>query len=180
MSSRADTHLTRRRVLAATVTGTALGGLATHFVFAGAARRLLDVHFAALHHQAAAAAGIWMHNATIFLGFVVFLGCAHVLQASQQLGRFERRILRACDGVLCLWATGTSTLAGMLIGAYGTRQISAFLPQAPVEIAAWMLLLVLYVDVRRGRATVAFTVRRLPVILALLALGAVLELWAGA
>jgi hypothetical protein len=180
MSSRADTHLTRCRVLATAASGAVLGGLATHLAFAAAARRLLAVHFAAVHHDAAAAAGVLTHNATILAGFAVFLSCAHVLQDSEQLGRFERASLRVCDGVFCLWATGTATLAGVLIGAYGTRQIRAFLPQAPVEIAAWLLLIVLYVDVRRRRATLACTARRLPVILALLALGAVLELWAGA
>jgi hypothetical protein len=78
------------------------------------------------------------------------------------------------------WAAGSSLVAGVLLGAYGTRQLAVFLPDGPVEVAAWLLLIVLYLDVRCGRATPKTAVGWLAAVAGLLAIAAVLELGAGA
>jgi hypothetical protein len=158
---------------------TAGAALVTRLAFQHATRSLLRVHFAAVPHHAASALGIWMHNGTIVVGFAVFLGCAHFTQRDPHAGRAERRILRACDGALLLWATGTAVFAGVLAGAYGSRQLHAFLPQGPVEVAAWALLIALYIEVRRQQLAVVRAARLLAVVLAMLAVAAVLELWVG-
>lgn len=172
-------RLTRWRVLGAMLAAAVLGAAGTRIGFQMPARRLLAVHFTELQVRPAVAFGIWRHNVTIVAGLAVAMLCAKIVQASNMAGRFEQVILLACDATLCAWATGTAALAGVLIGAYGARQIRAFLPQGPVEITAWLALIVLYVDVRRRRATVAVVVRRLAVVVVLLAAAAVLELWAG-
>jgi hypothetical protein len=172
-------HLTRRFALA---TGVLLGltassALLIRLAFEQPARRLLDVHFAVVRQDAASALGIWAHNTTIVLGFAVFMACSSI--AGQTRRAPERMLLGACDLALCLWAAATALLAGVLLGAYGARQARAFLPQGPVELAAWSLLIVLYVDVRRRRLSAGPAATRLAAILGLLGVAAVLELWAG-
>ncbi len=75
---------------------------------------------------------------------------------------------------------GSAALAGVLTGAYGLAQIRAFLPQGPVELTAWALLIALYVQVRRQRVGAWRAVCQLALILLILAAAAVLELWLGA
>jgi hypothetical protein len=157
-----------------------VAALLTRLVFREAARRLLRVHFVAVPHHAGDALGIWLHNATIVLGFAIFLGCAQLAQRAPDAARTEWAILRAGDGAMFIWATWTAVLAGVLAGAYGSVQIRAFLPQGPVEIAAWALLIALYIRVRRQRLAAGTTALLLAVVLVMLALSAVLELWAGA
>ncbi len=168
-------------VLAYLSTVAAAAGLATSLGGFGApVRGVLRVHFTTIAHHVGEAVGIWVHNATIVAGFAIFLGGARLAQRDPTASRAERAILRACDLALLAWANGSAILAGLLTGAYGPRQLHAFLPQAPVEITAWALLIALYIDVRRQRATVLEIVWGFGVVLALLAAGAVLELWAGA
>jgi Stage II sporulation protein M len=155
------------------------GAVLTRTAFQRATRGLLRVHFAAVAHHAGNALAIWLHNATIVMGFAVFLGCAQFTQRDPHTGRAERTILRACDGALMLWATGTAVLAGALAGAYGSRQLHAFLPQGPIEVTAWALLIALYIKVRRQQVAADRAARVLMVVLAMLAVAAVLELWVG-
>jgi hypothetical protein len=167
-------------VMAYLLTVAGAGAAITRLAFAARAKRLLRVHFIGVSHHAAAAAGIWVHNARIFIGFAVFLACAYFIQRDERSARTERAILRACDGALLLWATGTAALAGVLTGAYGLAQIRAFLPQGPVELAAWALLIALYIQIRKRRVRAGPAVRQLALVLFLLAVAAVLELWLGA
>lgn len=176
---RNQTWLTKRRVLGAMLTGAVLAAIGTRIGFQTPARRLLAVHFMALQAKPTVAFGIWRRNLRILAGLAGAMLCAQFVQSSTTVGRFERVMLRVCDATLCLWAIGTAVLAGVLIGAYGTRQIRGFLPQGPIEIAAWLALIVLYVDVRHRRVTIRPAVRRLAVIAVLLAAAALLELWAG-
>jgi hypothetical protein len=176
-----------RRAGAARLAGVLLAltlavALCTHLAFVGPARRILAVHFAVVPHEARQAVVIWLHNTRILLGFVVFLVCAKFTQATPPRARsltawFERLLLRVCDALVCVWALGTATLAGVLLGAYGARQLRVFLPDGPVEMAAWALLIALYIDVRRERASLKACAARLAVVLVLLTLAAVLELW---
>lgn len=158
----------------------AMAALITRLAFQPAIQQLLRVHFVAVSHHADSALGIWLHNARFVTGFAVFLGCARLAQQDAHTARTERTILRACDGLLVAWATGTALLAGVLLGAYGSRQVRAFLPQGPVELLAWALLIGVYIGVRRQWLGALRAARLLAAVLAILAASAVLELWVGA
>lgn len=160
---------------------TALAATTTGVLFAHQTRGLLAVRFARLPVTAGAAAGIWLHNLRSELGVAVF---AVLDPASRRLldggSRVWRRLLVGFGDVLIgCWAVGSSLIAGVLLGAYRTRQLAVFLPDGPVEVTAWLLLIVLYVDVRRGRSTPRSAAACLAVVAGLLAVAAVLELGTG-
>jgi len=161
---------------------TAVAAVTTGLLFAHQARALLAVHFTRIPVTAGDAASIWLHNLRSELGVAVF---AVVDPVSSRLldgdSRVWRRLLVGFgDVVMTCWAVGSSLIAGVLLGAYGMRQLAAFLPDGPVEVTGWLLLIVLYVDVRRGRTTLMKAAAWLVVVAGLLALAAVLELGAGA
>lgn len=161
---------------------TMLAAALTAVLFAGEARALLAVHFATLPPTASEAAGIWLHNLRSELGVAVFAFvdpvCRHVLDGADPVWR--RLLVGVGDVFVAGWAIGSSVVAGLLLGAYGMRQLEAFVPDGPVEVTAWLLLIVLYVDVRRGRTSGRAAALWLLAVAALLALAAVLELEAGA
>jgi hypothetical protein len=160
---------------------TVLAAALTGVLFAGQARALLAVHFAVLPATASEAAGIWLHNLRSELGVAVFAfvdpACRHLLDGADPVWR--RLLVGVGDVFVAGWAMGSSVVAGVLLGAYGMRQLEAFVPDGPVEVTAWLLLIVLYVDVRRGRTSGRTAAVWLLAIAALLAVAAVLELEAG-
>jgi hypothetical protein len=185
MTGRLFRVLARRDVAA--LAGGLLGitGLATALtglLVAGEARVLLAVHFATLPGTASEAAGIWLHNLRSELGVAVFAfidpACRHLLDDGEPVWR--RLLVGVGDLCVAGWAVGSSIVAGVLLGAYGMRQVAAFVPDGPVEVTAWLLLIVLYMDVRRGRITGRASAVWLVAVAALLAIAAVLELEAGA
>jgi hypothetical protein len=159
---------------------TGLAAAATALLFAGEARSVLAVHFAPPPATAGDAAGIWLHNLRCELGVAVFAfldpACRRLIDGAKPLWR--RLLVGVGDVCVAGWATGSSIVAGVLLGAYGMRQLEAFLPDGPVEVTAWLLLLVLYLDVRRGRASARTAEVSLFVIAALLAVAAVFEVGA--
>jgi hypothetical protein len=178
--------LVRHRDLALVAGGllmvSAISAAGTGVLFAHQARTVLAVHFARLPATAGDAAGIWLHNLRVELGVAVF---AFLEPASRRLLDGGRRVCRRLllgfgDVLVAGWAVGSSILAGVLLGAYGTRQLAVFLPDGPVEVTAWLLLVVLYLDVRRARITPKTAAGRLALVAGLLAVAAVLELGAGA
>jgi hypothetical protein len=160
---------------------TTAAALLTGLLFPGQARAVLAVHFVRIPATSGQALAIWLHNARVVIGVGVFAAARHVSRAfvDDAFAVWDRAIVALCDGMLGLWAVGSSLTAGVLLGAYGTRQLEAFLPDGPVEVAAWLLLLVLYLDVRQGRATASQTTSQLGVVLTVLGVAALLELWAG-
>jgi len=66
------------------------------------------------------------------------------------------------------------------LGAYGSAQLGAFLPDGPVEVTAWALLLALYINARRGHDEWRQTLWGLVSVEVLLALAAILEAFGGA
>jgi hypothetical protein len=168
-------------VLGVVLSVAAAAALLSGLLFAVQARHLLAVHFASIPDTPAQAFAIWIHNCRSILGVAVF---AVARPASQRLlpdgtPAFERVIMRVCDAIVGLWAIGYAAGAGLLLGAYGGRQLRAFLPEGPVEVTAWVLLVVLYLDLRRNRLTPTQAALRIAAIVATLAVAAVLELRAG-
>jgi len=174
-----------RRDLAVVTLGLAATSCAAAAVtglwLAAPARSLLAVHFQAIPRTAGTATAIWLHNAKQLLGVAVFAVAQPAARAllDGARPRWQHLALFGCDILIGGWAIGSSLAAGVLVGAYGSRQLRNFVPYAPVEITAWLLLVVLYLDLRRGRAGLRDAAARLGLVAALLALAAVLELWAG-
>ncbi len=165
-------------VLAGGLAGITVSAAAiTALMFAGDARALLAVHFAAVPATAGDAVGIWLHNLRSELGVAVFAfidpACRYLLDGARPLWR--RLLVTAGDLCVAGWAIGSSLIAGVLLGAYGIRQLTVFLPDGPVEVAGWLLLIVLYRDVRRGRTTGKAAAAWLVAIGGVLAVAAVLE-----
>lgn len=156
----------------------AAGGLLTRAGFAPAARRLLKVHFTPVQPDMMQALAIWAHNSRFLFGIALFAVCVRVAR-SGVMSAGARVILTVCDLIVVVWAAGTAALAGVLLGAYGTRQLSAFLPQGPVEVLAWALLIAIYIDVRSRRPPITQVLARLATVEVLLATAAILELWVG-
>jgi hypothetical protein len=161
---------------------TVLAAALTGALCCGQARVLLAVHFTAQPATSSEALGIWLHNLRSELGVAVFAfidpACRHLLDGGEPVWR--RLLVSVGDVCVAGWAVGSSTLAGVLLGAYGARQLEAFVPDGPVEVTAWLLLILLYVDVRHGRTSGKAAAVRLAVVAALLAVAAVLELGGGA
>ena len=168
-------------VFAVLLTATVAAWLLTGLLFATQARSVLAVHFASVPATSGQAVAIWLHNSRSTLGIAVFAVARPVSRRllGDQTSWLDRAIVRICDSIIGLWAIGYATGAGVLLGAYGIQQLRAFLPEGPVEIAAWVLLVVLYLDLRRGRVTLTQAALRLAVVVAMLGLAAVLELWLG-
>jgi hypothetical protein len=150
--------------------------------FPAQARSVLAVHFASLPRSAGVAGAIWLHNARATAGVAVFAAARPLSRRLLDGARpvWDRAIVTVCDVIVGGWAVGSSLVAGVLLGAYGTRQLAVFLPDGPVELTAWLLLVLLYLDVRGSRASLQQAAGRLAVILGLLGVAAILELWAGA
>jgi hypothetical protein len=155
--------------------------IVTRLAFAGSARGLLSVHFASVPDRPSQAVAIWLHNSRVVLGVAAWVAGRWGVRAltSDGLRGAERIPLWIADGILFTWATGMSFAAGVLIGAYGTRQLRVFWPYAPVEVAAWALMLAVYIGVRCGSGAWRQTVGGLVMVELLLALAAVLEVLGG-
>ncbi|HEY3944433.1 MAG TPA: hypothetical protein VGL78_04330 [Solirubrobacteraceae bacterium] len=145
--------------------------------FASSARRLLKVHFLfAFHHPLSEAASIWLTNSRASLGVS---GCVLAIAFMERIAPARRRRDRLpfwlCDLILVVMAVRTAALAGLLIGAYGTMQLHAFLPDGPVELLAWALLGCIYIQVRRRRIGLRDCAIGLVVVELLLVIAALLE-----
>jgi hypothetical protein len=150
---------------------------ATSAWFAAGARRLLKVHFiASFHHPLGEATSIWLANSR---GTAGTAGCVALILLAQRLAPAARGVERIpwwlCDLLIAATAARTAVLAGVLVGAYGTKQLHAFLPDGPVEVAAWALLVCVYVQVRRRRLGLRESAIGLLVAEMLLAIAALLE-----
>jgi hypothetical protein len=165
--------LLRRTAVFAVAAGCMVGligyyALLTHLAFAAQARRLLAVHFATIPARPSIAAGIWLHNSHLVIGVAVCLFVTGL--AGSRKGGF-----RVADLLLTVWALSVALIVGVLLGAYGSVQARAFWPYAPVEIAAWAMLLAVYASARLGRPGWRRTVRGLLTVELLLAVAAFLE-----
>lgn len=175
--ARADT-----RVLAAVLTGWAgvtVGcAVLTRIAFAADARQLLKVHFIwRFHKPASESLEIWLKNSQATLGIAACIALVLLAQRLVPAGLrgIERLPFWAADIYLCLTVARTSVLAGVLLGAYGSPQLRAFLPYGPIEVLAWALLITIYIAARRGRSTWRDVSRGVLVVEALLALAGILE-----
>jgi hypothetical protein len=155
--------------------------LVTRLYFAAAARGLLAVHFSAPDRTLGEAAAIFTHNARIMLATVGLAYYAARVRERQIVEEHPVAWLgaRVIDGVLLAGAASQVILAGVLLGAYGSQQVRAFMPYAPVEIVAWLVILALYLRARRRQIQQREATIALACGLLLLALAAALEAFVG-
>lgn len=151
--------------------------LLTHFAFAADARRILAVRFVGIPNRPEEALSIWLHNSRVVLGVAVVALIARFVPKRRSVGHrgAEHIPLLVSDVILGVWAVGTVALAGVLAGAYGSAQLRAFMPDGPVEVTAWALLITLYIDARRRRGSGRRLLLELATVEGLLAIAAVLE-----
>jgi hypothetical protein len=145
----------------------------TRAAFAAGVRRLLAVHFVRrLEDPAGEALWIWLHNSKLTVGVALAIAAVALVRP------VAPSFVWFFDGCLVLWAMVQAALAGVLLGAYGSPQLQAFLPDGPVEVTGWALLLALYINARRGDGW-RQTALGLVWVQALLALAAILEAFGG-
>jgi len=169
------------KVLAAVLGGwlavTLVSWAVTGAAFAASARRLMAVHFVErFAHPWGQALAIWLANSRLALGV---LACIAIVALVRPIVPAGCSPLWCLDGILAAWALAQAALAGVLLGAYDSAQLRAFLPDGPVELTAWALLGALYINTRRGRQAWREIVWGLVAVEALLALAAMLEAFGG-
>jgi hypothetical protein len=142
------------------------------------ARAALKVHFLShLRRPASEAAHIWLTNSRLTCGaaICIFLVLLARSLAPAGLRGLQRLPFLAADVVLAVTLLRTALLAGVLLGAYGSSQARAFMPYGPVELSAWAVLAVIYINARLGRGGPARSARGLLGVELLLAVAAVME-----
>jgi hypothetical protein len=167
-------------VLGGCLTVTLVCDLVTQAMFVASARRLLPVHFAGtLSDPAEQAFSIWLDNSQKTAGVAACIAMILLIRRITPAGKAGRALVGVwiADTILVVVTFGSAALAGVLLGAYGSRQLQVFLPYAPIEVAAWGLLLALYINTRRGREAWPEYALGLLTVEALLALAAILEAW---
>ena len=154
--------------------------IVTRAAFAASVRRLLAVHFVArLADPGHEALWIWLRNSKMTAGVAACVALVALVRWISPAGRAgaERIPLWFADSIIGVWSLLWAALAGITLGAYGSAQLGAFLPDGPVEVTAWALLLALYINARRGHDEWRQTVWGLVSVEVLLALAAILEAW---
>ncbi len=152
--------------------------LAVHVWFAAAARRWLAFPFAGIPARPGEAASIFIHNLRMLAavgGLLLIAQSAYWPAGTAQPGPLHGTLRRLGEALLGAAVAANLIVIGASFGAYGTRMLRAALPHGPVELAAYSLVLSLYLQARRR----PFPARRLLAVMALsasmLAIAAVLE-----
>jgi hypothetical protein len=169
------------RVAAALAALTAVAAIAVRLAAADTARRLLGFTFEGVPREPGEAAAIFANNVRVLAA--VLTACAMVQVARHRArGRWERALGRGltamCDAALAGGCALHVLLVGSAFAAYGQRTLAVVIAHGPFELAAFSLVLQLYLAGRRDQLCV-----RRPVAVALastaaLAAGAVLEVYA--
>ena len=155
--------------------------IVTRAAFAASVRRLLAVHFVArLADPAHEALWIWLRNSKMTAGVAACIALVALVRWISPAGRRA-----APSGYRCGSRTRSSGCGrccgprspGWRSARTARRSCGAFLPDGPVEVTAWALLLALYINARRGHDEWRQTVWGLVSVEVLLALAAILEAW---
>ena len=182
-SGAANPNLASTARLAAVIAGALTLGacviaIAVHVALAADARAWLRFPFIGLPARPTVAAQIFFHNLRALLAVVGLLLVAQSpfwSAPTPEPGAVRRILRRSGEVLLGAGITANVIVVGASLGAYGTRMIMAALPHGPVELAAYALVLSLYVQGRdrplTGRLIVAVAV----LTISALALAAILE-----
>lgn len=141
------------------IAGALLGvaGLAAAAVALGApgqAREWLGFGFGGIDNRVSEATSIFANNARLLVAILLACGVAQLALTTSPAGlgsRLVRALALLCDVAVVGSAALQAILVGAAVGAYGGRMVAALLPHGPLELAAYSLVLALYVAARRER-----------------------------
>jgi hypothetical protein len=170
------------RLAAAATALAALVAVGVRLTIAPAARDWLGFQFPGVPQRIGQAGEIFANNARLLFAVLVASMVVQVARPAPTATQVERVALRLlvglCDIVLLAAAVWHVAFVGTAIGAYGHRTLAAMLPHGPFEVSAFALALGLYLTARRESLERRRIVAVAVVSLALLAVAALLEVFA--
>lgn len=162
----------------------ALASLVALLVRVAAAEEVRDAlgfTFSGIPDNLGEAGEILANNGRIMLAAVVASGVAQAAIRADADGLARgamTAVVRFCEVGLLLWCLVHVAVIGAALGAYGGRALRPVLPHLPFELAAFSLVLALYLKARRERVETRDLVTAAVVAAVLLAIGAVVEVYA--
>jgi hypothetical protein len=163
-------------VSAIATAGTLMVAAAVHIVMATPARNWLGYTFRGVPARLDVAIGIFANNGRVILG-VLGLLLVDQINARTTGGPtpIQRVLMTGGELILTGVAAANMLVVGAALGAYGQRMVKAVLPHGPIELAAYSLVVGLYVEGRRRPLRAAHLTKVTLTSLALLAVAALLE-----
>lgn len=166
---------------AAVLAVVAVAALVTAAACAGAVRDALDFGFGGVPRTLGEAGAVFLHNARLMgavAAGVLVVQAPRFERADGSLGRGGTFLRTVADIVLALAVAVNAAVVGAALGAYGERMWRAVLPHAPLELAAYACALALYLRARDARLAPRPALTLAASALALLALAALVEVFA--
>lgn len=155
--------------------------LLVHLAAADDVRAILGFTFPGVPARLSEAWAILSNNLRIMLAVVFASGVAQAAIRTDADG-FARgvmtAIVRFCEIGLLLWCLVQVAIIGAALGAYGGRALWPILAHLPFELGAFSLVLAVYLKARRQRLEVRDLTATALAAALLLALGAVVEVYA--
>jgi hypothetical protein len=163
-------------VAAALTIAVCLIALVVGLTFAAEARHWLAYPFAGIPARPAVAAMIFVHNlrALAAIGGLLLVAQSPHWAGNPAPGPIQI-LQRVGEALLGAVVAANLIVVGASLGAYGLRMFRAALPQGPVELAAYVLALALYLQGRRKPVPSRHVATIGALSIAALALAAVLE-----
>jgi hypothetical protein len=149
----------------------------TSLAFASEARRWLAYPFTGIPSRTGEAIAIFLHNVRALAAVAGLLLVAQSprLAGNADGGPVHRAIRRGGEALLAAGVSANVIVVGASLGAYGSGMIRAVLPHGPVELAAYALVLALYIQDRNTPLPMSHLLAIAAMSISLLALAAVLE-----
>jgi len=135
------------RVASVVLAMIAISALVVHAAAAAATRDWLDYPFSGLSARPHVAVTLVLHNTRALLGPVGLLLIAQI--AARTPSRLQGAIRAAGEVLLAGVIAANAALVGASIGAYGLRMVRAILPHGVVELAAFSVVIAVYLQGRR-------------------------------
>lgn len=152
-----------------------------HLAAAEDVRGFLGFTFPGVPERLGEARAIFVNNARIMLAVVVAGGVvqAAVRANAEGLSRGAMTaMVRFCDVALVLFSLIQIVIVGAAIGAYGGETLGTILPHLPFELAAFSLVLAVYLRARREPLRARHLIVAASVAAVLLCVGAFVEVYA--
>jgi hypothetical protein len=145
---------------------------------AAGARRWLAFPFAGIPANPGEAASIFIHNLRALAavwGVLLIAQSGCPATSNGQPGVVHRTLRRLGEALLGAAIAANVIVVGASFGAYGTRMVRAALPHGPVELVAYSLALVLYLQGRNRPLPIRHVLAMAALSMSALALAALLE-----
>ncbi|MBV8219504.1 MAG: hypothetical protein JO325_13640 [Solirubrobacterales bacterium] len=176
VSLRSTLHVAAAVAGALTIAAAAIA-LVTSVTFASAARRWLAYPFAGIAARPGEAVTIFLHNlrALAAVAGLLLVAQSPYWAGTTGGGSVHRAIRLSGQALLAAGVSANLIVVGASLGAYGSRMVRAVLPHGPVELAAYALVLALYLQGRNKPLPLRHALMVFALSISLLALAAPLE-----